>query len=445
MFKQIPAVSLLRIVSLALVLSPVMLAQGTFQGPGLISRGTGGVGQRSGQDVDLKYFVNAQGVYDTGLTPYAVTQDGTLVQPGALSGVEVGIGGYGRHDFRRSTFGVDYRGNFRHYPGASKYDGSNQQLDLEYTYQKSRRLAFDFVEAAGTQTFGTAFGAFAGLTDTVVNTSSILFDNRINYIQSTFTTRYALSGRTTISVGGSQYSVHRQSSALVGVNGYNLTGAISHRLSRKTIIGATYQHTHYDFPRAFGESDINLYLGNWSTTIGRDLELTISGGMFVSDVQGVQRTALDPEIAALLGISSVQTIFFKKNYMPLTTVAFAKHFRRANLTGTYTRTVSPGNGVFLTSRQEAFTAGYAYTGLKKWSLSVGGGGTNMTSLGQDLVPYTQIYATANIGYKLPGGLNIVGSYSRRHQDIEATTFRRDSSRVSLGIFFSPGELPISFH
>jgi len=258
-------------------------------------------------------------------------------------------------------------------------------------------------------------------------------------------TRYAISGRTTISMGGSYYSVHRQSTALVGVNGYNLQGSINRRISRNSTIGVNFQHTHYDFPRAFGESDINVYSASWSTTFARSWTIGLSGGVFSSAVQGVQSTALDPVIAALLGIGSVSTIFYKENRMPTATATLTKKLRRANWSVNYGRTISPGNGVFLTSRQESYGGGYSYTGIRRLSFAVSGGLFKLSSLGQNLVPYAQVMASTTLGYNLGGGFNLTGSYSRRHQNIQANTFQRDSSRISIGIYFSPGSVPISFH
>jgi len=429
-----------------ILLCPLALAQvGTFSGPGILSRDQSGVGQRSGQDVDLKYFVNGTGVYDTGMTPYAVTSSGTLVQPGGLFGMEVGLGGYGKHAFRRGVLGLDYSGNFRHYTSASNFDGSNQQLNIDYLYQKSRRLVFDFAGSAGTQNFGTSLGALGGsVNSSPVNSSSLLFDNRTSYYQTSMETRYAVTGRTAFSMGGSFYSIHRRSRALVGVNGYTLQGAISHQISRSTFIGASYQHTHYDFPRAFGESDINSYTGNWSTAMGRNWTLAVTGGVFVADVQGVQSTALDPVIATLLGISSVNTIFYQRNTLPMGSIALTRQFRRANWTGRYGRTVSPGNGVFLTSQQESYGTSFSYTGFRRWSLSGEFGVNEMSSIGQGLLPLTQTGGGATISYNMGKGFNLNAAYTRRHQDLQATSFQRDSSRISLSIFFSPGTVPISF-
>ncbi len=427
------------------LLCPFALAQGTFAGPGVLSAGPTSIGQRSGQDVDLKFFVNATGIYDTGLTPYAVTKEGTLLNPGALVGMEAGLGTYGKHTFRKSSIGLDYSGNFRHYTNASNYDGSNQQLNLGYTYQRSRRLIFNFNESAGTQSYGTAIGASAGQTDPVVSSSSILFDNRTSYLQTALNANYAVSNRTIVTMGGNYYTIHRQSSALVGVNGYALSGAIKHRITRNAYIGATYQHSHYDFPRAFGEADINSYAADWSTIFGRSVSVALSGGIFTTDVQGVQNTALDPSIAALLGIGSVQTAFFTKNILPIVNASIVKRFRRSSLNAGFSRNATNGNGVYLTSRQESVNAGYSFTGFRKWSISIVGGRSKLASLGQNLVPYTQYNASGSLTYRIGSGFNLAAGYNRRYQDINAFTFQRDSSRVTFGIYWSPGQIPVSFH
>jgi hypothetical protein len=432
------------LITILFLVCPSAFAQGGFEGPGVLSRGSGTVGQRSGQDVDLRYFVNATGVYDTGLTPYAVTRVGTLVQPGSLYGVEAGLGGYGRHTFRRSVIGLDYSGNFRHYPGAPTFDGSNQRLSLDYTLQKSRRLIFDFNQAAGTQNFGTAFGA-PGAGDAPVDASLLLFDNRTSYYQTAQTTRYALTGRTTISMGGSYYAVHRQSNALVGVKGYNLTGTLQHRISRSSILGANYQHTHYDFPRAFGEANIDMYMGTWATAFGRGWNIELGAGAFTSKVEGVENTALDPAIAALLGITSVQTIYYRESLVPMGQVVLKKQFRRATWSANFKRTVSPGNGVYLTSLNETYGSSYSYTGIRRLSVTLDGTVSSLKTLGQNLQDYRWLGGSASMTYKLGAGFNLTAAYTRRRQDIQAQSFQRDSSRISLGIYFSPGAVPISLH
>jgi hypothetical protein len=433
-----------RFLRFALLSTPALWAQvaPTFQGPGILTRDAGGVGRRSGQDVDLRVFGSVMGVYDNGIIPFAVDADGRLAQPGALAGGELSFGAYGRHQFRRSVLGLDYRGDYRHYPSFSQFNSSNHALTLGYTRQMSRRTMLDLRQAAGTQTFGVAFlGMGPG---SVVDQNSLLFDNRLSFLQSTGTVTHALNPRTAVSASGTGYTVRRKAAALADVNGYNLSGAIQRQVGRRQTIGAIYSHIHYDFSRAFGESDINMYAGSYRLEFARFWTFSLQAGVFRSAVQGVQRTTLDPAIAALLGVNSVPTIFYKENTLPLTEARLQRQFRRALASAFYTRTVMPGNGLFLTSRQEFYGASYSFTGLRRWSITLEASASRMDALAQTLQALNQRGGGATVTYRLASGLNLTATYLRRRQDLTGTEFRRDGSRVAIGLSFSPGEIPISF-
>ena len=66
---------------------------GNYLGPGILSQSAAGIGQASGQQVDLRFWVDISGVYDTSIQPYAVNAQGGLVKVGALYG---GVGRPGR-------------------------------------------------------------------------------------------------------------------------------------------------------------------------------------------------------------------------------------------------------------------------------------------------------------------------------------------------------------
>ena len=430
------------LLALAVTLSPALLAQnvGNFSGPSILSQGANTIGQRSGEDVDLRVYANAAGIYDTGLVPYEV-KNGSLVKPDPLWGVEAGLGAYGRHSFRRSVLGLDYTGNFRHYTRASNYDGANQSLRLGYTWQKSRRLLVDMTGTASTQTYGTVV---PGGSDSLATGNSLLFDNRTNYLQGGMNVSYSLSNRTSVTMGGSGYTVRRKAAGLAGVNGYTLNGSVHRQFTRNLILGASYQHTHYDFPKAFGESDLNGYSAIFSYQFLRTWKLDLTAGVYTSEVQGVQSTALDPTIAALLGVGSVQTIFYRTNILPSGTASLSKTFRKSSFTASYVRTVMPGNGFFLTSRQESYGGGYSYSGIRRWTLSLNASSSDLRALGQQLQRYRYLTAGATVNYRLGADVNVYASYMRRQQDLASTFFQRDSSRVSIGIAFQPGNIPLSF-
>jgi hypothetical protein len=234
-------------------------------GPGVLSRGAGTVGTRGGQDVGLRLGASVSGFYDTGLVPVSVDAEGNLLRPGGQSGVEASLFAYGTHQWRRSQLGLEYIGNYRHYTKTPYFNGSDQILVLGFTHQKSQKLVFDFREVAGTlaRQNGGVLGNISSLPTDVFNpATSVVFDNRAIFLQTGMDVSYIKSPRTVFRAGGQGYLVEYRSRALIGVQGYTLLGSIDHRLSRDTTIGVGYEHIHYDYPRAFGEADLNSYHAN---------------------------------------------------------------------------------------------------------------------------------------------------------------------------------------
>ncbi len=198
------------------------------------------------------------------------------------------------------------------------------------------------------------------------------------------------------------------------------------------------------FPRAFGEADINVYTGSWRTILGRSFNLTLSGGVFASAVQGIQSSALDPDVAALLGISTVQTIFYKGE-----SVTHRHRFAGENLSAVSDRGKLLQNG-FARQRTlfvipfELISGGYSFTGTRRFSFSVDAGTSKLDSLGQNMPTYRQLIGTSTLNYKLGKEFNLAGSYSFRHHNFVANSLRRDSNRTAISLSFSPGDIPLSF-
>lgn len=436
-----------RMFAIALACCSSMTAQvANYLGPGILSGGAGDIGTRSGQDVSLRFFVNATGIYDTGLQPYSVDGAGRLVTVNGLYGTEIAAGAYGVHNFRHGRLGLDYRGTYRHYTDNPFFDGTDHQLSLGYTYQKSRRLVFDLRQMAGSVSQGTSFSSYLpAVPDAIVTPSSLLFDNRANYLQSTLDVNFIKSNRTVLTFGGNGFGIWRKATGLIGMEGYDLHGKIQHRLSRRTTVGVSYQHMHFDFPKAFGESDINSFSGIWATQLSRFWTANLEAGAYQTEVHGLQRVSVDPEIAALLGVSSTVTTFYRKSTFPQWDVSLNRRFQRAYLSFHYKRGVSAGNGVYLTSRQDDAGAALSYTATRKWSISMHGGYSHLNGIGQDLQPYSQFIGGAGVTYAINHPFQIFANYDSRHQEIMDVAFRQNSYRAAIGISFSPGDVPLSFH
>jgi hypothetical protein len=435
---------------LACVFASTAAAQlGDYLGPGVLSRGAGDIGQRGGEQVDLRYFINASAVYDSGLQPFAVDSKGNLVSVNGLYGVQLGFGAYGTHRWRRARLGLDYGGTLYHYVNNSFYDGSNHNLALGYTYQQSRRLSFDLRQVAGTSKLGN-YGALYGSSYTDINTSTVtqptgsLFDSRSYYLQSTMDVNYMSSARTTFTAGGDGFLVKRASPLLAGVTGYNLHGSVRHRLSKNQTIGVNYGHVYFSFPRQFGESTMNNAEASFHTSLGKIWTFTVQGGVFLAEVSGLQSFALDPVTAALLGQNTGVRAFYRNIIYPSGGASLTGHLNKTSYVSLlYSRTIVPGNGLYLTSQQESAIGSYNYTGVRKLNVNISGGYSTLNGIGQGLQNYSQVTGGAGFTYSLTHALQVIGRYDARHQEIDLAGALHNSSRATLGLGFSPGNVPLS--
>lgn len=426
-----------------LFISPVQAQIPSYLGD-FFTRGAGDIGTRSGETADFRFFAGISAIYDNGVQPYSLDSSGHLSTVNGLYGAEVALGVYGQHQYKHAKLGLDYKGTFRHYNNTF-WDGSDHQLALGYTYQKSQRTTFDLRQTAGTSSLGSSFaGALPNAFDTVVDPTTLLFDNRTYYLQSSADMSYSQSLRNTFTVGGDWSTVQRQSSALIGVNTYGLHGTFERRLSQANTFGITYNHTHYDFSQGFGESDIDTVQAFFTRTFGRDWKASLHGGIYHSEVVGVQQFALDPVLAVLLGTPSVTGVFYRTNWLPSVDAILTRTFKRSFITASYSRSVTPGNGVYLASREELGGVNYAYTGFRKWTFNVLANYARLSALGPGLPPYTQYSGGTGFTYALTRALYVNGHYDLRHYDIAADEFQRTASRITLGLSFSPAEIPLSF-
>ncbi len=439
-----------RLIVLACCLASTALAQlgGGYLGPAVLSSGADGVGNRSGQQLDLRFFAGINGVYDSNVQPVALDSKGQLLTINGLYGVEASLGLYGTHSWRTAQLGVDYRGTFREYANASSYSGIDQYLTLGYTYQQSRRIVWkarlmggildDALSGIGFEPVVTSSNP------SVLSPGSLLFDSRSYYLQGGLDMTWQRTARTSFTFGGQGFDVWRQSAFLVGMEGYSARGSVEHKLNRTTSVGFLYQRQHFNFPKVFGQADIDtgeLFMG---TNLGRLWSLKVRGGVFHSEVSGLQSVALNPVIAALLGQASTVQAFYKENIFPSGEVGLTRKFKTAGLNFYYRQSVSPGNGVYLTSKDQGGGANYSYTGIRKVNLNISGGYDSLSSLGQGIQPYRTANGGAGLTYTLPYQLHIVGRYDYRYQEIESFFYKHTGYRATLGLTWSPGKVPLSF-
>jgi hypothetical protein len=431
------------------VLASTATAQiANYLGPGILTGGADNIGTRGGEQLDLRLFADVTGIYDNGFQPIAVDSKGNLVQVNGLYGLQADIGAYGVHPWRTAQLGLDYHGDFRHYLNDSSYDSSNHRLSLGYTYQKSKRLYFDLQAVAGT--YSNYLGALPGEvgTATLVTSPNLLFDNRTYFLQGSAGLTYLLSARSSLSLTGQGFTTQYQSDALASVVGYLGRARYEYRVTRLTSVGAEYSRSHYAYPRYFGNSDLDNYNVFLATQIGRLWTFSLNGGEYKVHTLGLQTVALNPAIAALLGVYSTVHTYSATNWLPSGKADLTRKFKNGAFRVSYSRGASPGNGVFLTSQSDVGDINYTYTGVQRASFTIDGGYTSLSSIGQGIAPYRYYMGGVRLTYNLTHSLHAVLSYDVRQQEIQQGVqqypgFKETAYRIGAGIAFSPGTVPLS--
>jgi hypothetical protein len=420
---------------------------GGYAGPGIANYGAGEIGTQSGQDVNLRFFADASIIYETGLLPYAVDySNGKLVTLNGLVGEQAILGAYGVHGWENAQLGLDYRATFRHYDGESSLDGIDQQLALGYTSRLSKHWYLDARLLGGTFGEGAAVeGISVPVTGIVNQPGSTIFDNRTSFGESSVGMTYLLTARTSITAMGQGFLARYQGAGLVGLNGYAVRGALRHRISRWTTIGAEYEHLNFYYPGAYGNSTNNIYQGILGSRLSRRWTLSLEAGVYQTEVQGLQQVPVNPVITALLGITNTTATFYTSKILPSGQASLTRQFRHASLSLQYVRSVSPGNGVYLASRIESGYATFSYTGSRKLSINGTLGAVDYRSVGQNLQTYIQATGGAGLSYMLIRALHFTLRYDRRYEDIGSLFYNRFSYDVTAGFAFAPGPLPLSFH
>lgn len=384
------------------------------------------------------------GVYDSGLMPVFAAQ-GKQASAMAGYGQETNFGANVSHRWRRGKLSAQYRGSYVRYNNAPEFNGLDQLLQITYHEALTRHLTLDVKSTLGTTTM--ANGAFSyfplASLDRIGIPSDELFDNRTNYLQSRVDLTWRLTPRLSFDFGGDGFVVRRQSLLLAGLNGYSARASVAYRLTPRQTISASYDDTYFDFQHAFGNSRLETIALGYSIGLTREWDLsTLAGGVRVSTL-GLTQVSIDPEIAALLGQNFAEVTFSNALYLPVAEVRLIRRFKEASLTFDYSSSITPGNGLYLTSRQTSGAVEYAYTATRNLQARASAGYNQLSALGQALGKYSNLQGGMQVSYKLTGRTYLDVRYDYRHYTTQYSIgdafLELDSNRVSAGIRFSLGE------
>ncbi len=422
---------------------------GGFGGPAVLGRGIGSTtGQRGETMTGIGFYAGVLGTIDSGLTGLRLDDSGNVLNRNG-KGVDGFAGVYGTKRQARGMFGINYSGHYRHYSGLGSFNGTDQSLSLYTNRQLTKRSTTSFYLSASTtnRPYGMTFlgGGIDPTAGSIFGPNGEIFDNRVYYGNGGGEYVYQKSARLSFSLSGSGFVVRRSGGILFGVNGATSSANVAYRLSRRQTVSFGYQFFTYNFTRRFGDSYANGGFVGYSLQLGKRTQLGVQAGAYRLESLGLQRTAVDPVIAALIGLTSVDEVFYSTSYLPngQANLSFQlNRFNRISVNGGIL--ASPGNGVINTSRNTYGGLSYNYGGFRNWGL----GGNVFYSRLSSLIGRNQVFETlqssASVNRRIVDQFFFtVNGGNRRFLSTNTNNFKRNSYFISVGFTWSPQQIPIS--
>lgn len=423
----------------------VLPAFGQYAGPAILSRGDAPAAMAA-PDVTFRPFLSVSGLYSTGLSGVALTAQNQLANASAY-GISVDGGISGAHSWRHTHIGIDYHIGYTDYAQATSYNSLNQGLSFSLTQRFTRRIKLNLREAAGMFSFSNPN---VGLTQSVPfdpSQSGIPMSD-FYYTRTIFSSTQAdliiqKSSRLSFDLGGGFFINRYSSSALYGVTGETATGDFQYRLSRYSTIGLNYSYTHDSFTSVLATSDLQGSAITFATRFTRTVEFSGYGGFMYSETKFLQSVPVDPNVAILLGIRSTTALAYHANWLPNFSGRLSKTFQHGVAYAAGAESVTPGNGLFLTSRVASVLGGYGYTGLRRWSMGVTFIYSRAVSIGNVAGDYGSETGSFSLSRTLVHSISFISSFSaNKYISPNFTLYNRLIYTASVGIGWSPGEVPL---
>lgn len=434
-------VALLLLCSITLFAQDDASSEPSYGGPSVLSRG-GGPSFNPFSSIKFRPYVGLNGVYYNGLSRVAIDPSGKVPSSNSV-GAELSYGVYGKHQWKNTSLSLNYSGFFRHYTQNPAYDGTDQDLTLQLTQRLAKHLTFAL--GASTGTFSNRFGYSVpiGYYDPSFNLNSAnsVFDNRTIFLQTTGRLQYQYNARLSFSFGGSGFLVRRRSSALYGDTGYTANADMTYRVSKFVSLGAYYSYSHYDFLRVFGDSNFHSVGVNLAARLSKRWEFSVSGGVYRLENLLIQTVPVDPVIAAITGQLTGITAKYTLNDASMFNARLSYGFHEGSCAVVYSRGITPGNGVFLTSRQDNAGFDCNYAGQRHWAFNASAYYNSLTAQIQSLSRFR--YADVRLGVTRAVVRNDLHFNAQVSAIDYLTNFGAFQSKhlymASIGFTYSPGE------
>jgi hypothetical protein len=418
----------------ALLAAGALLAQG--QEPVPIERSVPSmVGQLMDHDF-VNFYVFGNGVYDSRIPVLSSTGQG--IGSGSW-GYQFGGGVSMVHQFSDGNLSLSYRGDYRGYSSSAYGTGTDQNLSLLYSKRLSRHWTVSLPVSAGILLYGAGGYVVPG-GGSAVSPNPLSPETR--FVQAGINLTYQQTRRLSYVFSGSYFLNNYNYSAAIGSVGVSGSGSLLYRVTGKTTVGATYSHSYYHYSRQAGTTSVDGLSLSLTHDFPDHWQGSVSAGINRADTQGVITEA----ISALLGQQIVQGYvtgpYQRTSYVPSFQGTLTRFFRHSSASISAGQGVMPGNGTYLTSRDQFVSALYNVT-THRSNVSAAYSYFHLTSISNVV---TSSYATSSLsfsyGYTLMRHVSANASYSYLHYGGLFTLGGVNDNIFTIGLSLSTKSLPL---
>ena len=148
-------------------------------------------------------------------------------------------------------------------------------------------------------------------------------------------------------------------------------------------------------------------------------------------------------IASIIGRNYGVEIYGRQNLLSTGGASLQRNFRKSSLGFSYSDGATPGNGLYLASRNRTAAANYSYTGIRRWNFGVGFDYSKFSTLSRDLNDYKGFGGNLGATCQLGHGLYLTTRINSRDYEIQGTNFARNSVSAAFGLAYSSGDSPLA--
>ena len=399
-----------------------------------------------------KNFVTLNGFLDGAFDSIAPVFANNQYQ-GNTSETGVGIDAGGSigalRSFATGQLSFYYLADYHHYTTHDYINGTDQNVNL--LFKKTLSPRWSLLLSSGAGIFYNGANSFALQTPLNGNPGTGLvfnpFSQNTKFLSSSLSLIYQQNLRLSYIIGGDFFLSRYYGAGSFGSTGGDGNVSVRYRLTRATTLTGTYAHSYYGYQGQAGSSGLD----NMTLTVSHDLfrsQWKIGGTVGVARVNS-QGSVFIPGFLSSAVAQQLTPVIYQGNYnntslVPSFTGSLTRTWRNRTLLLSGGQSVSPGNGIYLTSRN-LFLSGYYTITNRRSSLSAGGIYSRLSSISNQISSsYNTSSANASYIYKLTRYFGLNAQYTLTYYGNIGSYGGRVDNRLSFGLTLTNTNIPFSY-